>query len=365
MTRHLIRIGCVVLVTAVATIATPASARSEEPPTYEHALGVTFEPVDPSVWKVLDPMAPRDKTGDHPEWHQGVEIAPDGTVWLWGPGGIRQLGDSPIGDDPADWQDSMSGIVSKARGLAVAADGTVWANIDSRIRSWDGTTWSTPGLDLTQVVSTRIEDVYATLLEATPDGSVWAVWEVWYDEGYEYERVLASVDGDAWIVQELAARPRSISGVAGTSDGDTWVVAESDDDPILMYRHEGRWQAMDTPASPAWSGPATGPDGTLWMTVSRPEDPGGCDALARLAQGTWSIHVPDGDEMCGIGLFGLEVGPDGSVWIPGDGVVGYDGTEWRHYLRGAFPMDLDVASDGTVWVAAAEGVFVIRPPAAG
>ena len=365
MTRHMIRVGSAVLVSLLATTAAPASAQPEEPPTYEHAQGVTFEPVDPSVWKVIDTMAPRDETDEYPEWHQGVEIAPDGTVWLWGPGGIRELGGSPIGDDPADWQDSMSGIISKARGFTIDADGTVWANIDSKIRSWDGTTWSTPALDLTQVVATSIDDVYAMLVEATPDGSVWAVWEIWYDEGYEYERVLARVDGDAWTLQELTTQPRSISSVAGMADGDTWLVAATDDDPILMYRHEGRWQATDAPAVPAWSGPATGPDGTLWMTVSRPEAPDGCDALARLAQGAWTIHVPNSDEMCGIGLFGLEVGPDGSVWFAGNGVVGYDGSEWRNYLRGAFPMDLDVASDGTVWVATAEGVFIIRPPVAG
>lgn len=362
MARHTIGIGSAVIVALLATTAAPGSAQSEEPPTYEHAQGVTFEPVEPSVWKVIDALAPRAGTDEYPEWHQGVEIAPDGTVWLWGPGGIRELGGLPIGDDPADWQDSMSGIISKARGFTIDADGTVWANIDSRISSWDGTTWSTPALDLSAVVPTRIDDVYATLVEATPDGSVWAAWEIWYDEGYAYERVLASVVGDAWIVQQLATKPRSIFGVAGMADGDTWVVMETDDDPILMYRHDGRWQAMDTPAAPAWSGPAVGPDGTLWMTVSPPEAPDGCDALARLAQGSWSIHGPDGDGMCGIGLFGLEVAPDGSVWFPGDGVVGYDGSDWRYYLRGTLPLDLGVASDGTVWVAAAEGVFVIRPP---
>ena len=65
-------------------------------------------------------------------------------------------------------------------------------------------------------------------------------------------------------------------------------------------------------------------------------------------------------------MFGLDVGPDGSAWFSGPGVVALDDAGWRQYLDEAdvLVMDLDVAPDGTVWIAGPEGLFVIDPAAA-
>jgi hypothetical protein len=355
-------VGILTLALLAGPIVGTAMAQGDEPPTYEHAAGITFEHVEPSVWKVIDPNAPRTTDSEYPEWHQGVEVAPDDVVWVWGPGGIRALGGSPIGDDPADWEDSMSGIVSKAAGLTVSMDGTVWANIDSQIRSFDGTSWTTHELDWAAITPPGSDDSYAMLVNDLPDGTVCATWETWYDEGYERQTTLACFDGSTWTEHEAFRDIHAVLGIAGTPDGDVWVGVSTSGPTVLMRRHGDIWEEVELPSAPMWSVPAAGIDGALWMTVERPEDSGsGCSALARLADGAWSMFVPDDVDTCGLALFGLEVAPDGTVWIAGDGVTTFDGVEWRSYLEDTFPMDIAIAPDGTVWVAAAEGVYVIRP----
>ncbi len=339
-------------------------AGDDELPAYEHAAGITFEPVEPRVWKVIDPVAPLDAAAEYPEWHQGVEVAPDGTVWLWGPGGIRALGGAPVGDDPADWDDSMSGVVSKAFGLAVSTDGTVWANIDSQIRSFDGASWTTHQLDWAEIAPPGADDPSAMFVIDLPDGSVWATWDIWYDEGYERQTTLASFDGSGWTEHEVFRGVPAINGVTKTPDGDVWVGTSAWASTGLMRRHGDAWEGVELPSAPLWSVLAAGADGALWTTVVRPDDAdGGCAALARLADGAWTVFAPDDVDMCGFGLFGLEVAPDGTVWFAFDGVTAFDGTDWRHYLEGTFPLDVAIAADGTVWVAAAEGVYVIQPQA--
>lgn len=357
-----ISLGVTVTALLLVCSAGAVSAEPSEPPTYRQARGLTFESVEPGVWKVIDPRAPATGTRESPEWHRGLEVAPDGTVWVWGPGGIRELGGSPIGDDsfdPDEWADLSFPIWSRARRLAIGVDGTVWAIIDSQVRSHDGSAWTTHELDWEAVAPRGTDEIHASMIQALPNGTVWASWEAWYDEGYAVEHILASFDGREWAVQNLAEELRDVSSIASTPDGDVWLVIIDEDSPVLLRRHADEWQRVEPPSTP-WSGPAIGPDGTLWMTVTRPTDPG-CNALARLAQGTWSSYESEGDEWCVYALLGLEVGPDGTAWFALDGVAAFDGAEWQQHLLGSTPLDLDVAPDGMVWVAGPDGVFVIDP----
>ncbi len=360
---HATAVGIVVLALLAGPAGDVVQALPDEAPTYGHAPGITFEPVEPSAWMVIDPASPKTTDSEYPDWHQGIEVATDGMVWAWGPGGIRTLGHPPIADDPADWEDGISGITSKAFGLTVSTDGTVWANIDGQIRSFDGAQGTTHELDWAAITPRGSDDPFATLVNALPDGRVCATWETWYDDGYEYQTTLACFDGSAWTEHEVFRDVHSVHAIAGTPDGSVWVGASTSGPSGALMRLRGdAWEEVEIPSSSWWSTPASGIDGTLWTTVERPDDSGsGCSALARLADGAWSVFAPDEDEMCGLGLFGLEVAPDGSVWFAGDGVTRFDGSGWTDYLAGTFPMDIAIASDGTVWVAAAEGVYVIRP----
>ena len=361
-TLRTIVVGIVAMVLLAGPTIEVVMAQDDEPPTYTHAAGITFEPIEPSAWRVIEPNAPRATDLDYPDWHQGVEVAPDGMAWVWGPGGIRALGGSPIGHEPADPDDSLSGAISKASGLTVSLDGTVWADIDSQIRSFDGTTWTTHELDWAEIVPPGSDDPYAMLVNDLPDGRLCATWETWYDEGYERQTTLACFDGSEWTEHEVFRDIHSVIGITGTRDSDVWVGVSTSGPVGLMRRHGQEWEGVELPSAPMWSVLAAGSDGALWTTVEQLEDSGsGCSALARLADGAWSVFPPDDADMCGIGLFGLEVAPDGTVWFAGDGVIAFDGAQWRHYLEGTFPMDIAIALDGTVWVAAAEGVYVIRP----
>ena len=351
------------------------SAQPAELPTYGQAPGVTFESVEPGVWKVIDPKALSTSSEEHPEWHRGLEVAPDGTVWVWGPGGIRELGGSPVGDesfDPDEWADATFPFWSRAHGFAIGVDGTVWAILDSQLRSYDGNSWKTHTLDWATVAPRGADRIYAYAVQALPDGTVWATWEAWYDDGLHVKPILASFDSREWTVQEVAEGFQHISAVAGTADGDVWLLGTRLDAPMLLRRSEDEWQRVDPPSSlSSATSLAIGPDDSLWTTMSRPDEPG-CDMPAHFAEGIWRSHTPDRDDgWCVYAGIGLQVGPDGSVWFPGLGVVALDDANWRHYLddmgalgMGMSALDLDVAPDGKVWVASAEGVFVIDPAVA-
>lgn len=117
-----------------ATTGAVASAESAEPPPYPGDAGVTFEPVGPTAWRVVEPDLDCEREPFGPA--EQTVVAPDGRAWLLDSrAGIRELGACPITSQVDPFR--MFGI----RDQALAPDGALWALDGDRLMSWCGSDW--------------------------------------------------------------------------------------------------------------------------------------------------------------------------------------------------------------------------------
>jgi hypothetical protein len=164
------------------TITAPVAAQS--PPPYPEDAGVTFEPVGPSAWRVVEPEL---ECQQEPFWIvTDTAVGPDGRVWLLDPvKGIRQLGACPV-------------PVEGGRGLflprdqALAPDGTLWLLDGDRLLSWADGEWTVhlEGVFNVPVCTSgdrpityeeyqergggcALEEPFYLYLDIAPDGAVW------------------------------------------------------------------------------------------------------------------------------------------------------------------------------------------------
>lgn len=166
--------------------------------------------------------------------------------------------------------------------------------------------------------------------------------------------------------------------MAATPDGSIWM-AETGYLWSNLYRYAGGTpeavQIGDyhtNPPSPL--GPVgvfeieVAPDGDLWV--------GGFvgDAwdevvLTRYDGAEWTTYdwpFPDHSEEGQVLFFDLSVGPDGTLWVAFPGGLGsYDGANWSVRAAtdttGAVAGAVDVAPDGTVWYTDGDGLHTLTP----
>ena len=111
------RLAVVLLVTCLSSIGVGGSvaAQSSEPPLYPEGTGVTFEPVGPSVWRVIEPEPDCERL---PPMERRLEIAPDGRAWYLDTRGVWS------------WAPAPSSVITprlhRPRAHALAPDGTLW-----------------------------------------------------------------------------------------------------------------------------------------------------------------------------------------------------------------------------------------------
>jgi hypothetical protein len=55
--------------------------------------------------------------------------------------------------------------------------------------------------------------------------------------------------------------------------------------------------------------------------------------------------------------------PEGTDPAPFDGIARFDGSTWQYFLSGHRVSDWDIAPDGSVWLRADHGLYVITPEA--
>jgi hypothetical protein len=258
-------------------------------------------------------------------------------------------------------------------------------------------------------------------VEAGPDGSIWVTRAVSNAAG----PWVARHDGSSWATLPPSDDPElqgdylgEVSDVGVGPDGTVWVANGSRQDdpgpgPHGVLRFDGAWHLESPMSEPTdlHGGPlAVGPDGTAWVYLySRQADlPDGLRPhLARWSDGEWTtydssegvMNLPSGDG----GASRLAVDDAGTLWIAfGDGsgqymgfaqqaaglqnptpdegpclgVLSFDGTSWRQYLRGRCVNQVALAPDGSVWASAAthpegteldiedtHGLYVITPEA--
>ena len=239
--------------------------------------------------------------------------------------------------------------------IAVAADGTVWAATSSGVFSFDGTEW------------TRQFDP-AGAVTVAQDGTLWIGGRLdrdWFSAPFW----MARWDGESFTRMDpwpLDPPAFGIPAMAATPDGEVWIAStgyvQSDlmrlDGQIMEAVPIGEYQD-DAPDSGI--GPVgvfdieVAPNGDVWVGgfVTADWDQ---VVLARYYGAEWTVYdwpfadrSPAGEVL----FFDLAVGPDGTLWLSFPGGLGsYDGTTWS--LRAATMAEggiaiVDVAPDGTVW----------------
>jgi len=352
-------------------MAPAAVTESPSPTTTEELLsGMVTEEVEPGVFRVVNDGV-RDLSYPLGGWgYSGfmVDVTPDGSVWLSvdeGDHGLFRLGEEPVFEGPWDhlryWEvapdgslwaigiggvpDDRSGIFSfdgegwtlrattggDPHALAVGPDGTVWVNADSALLRLEDDGSRTTIEDWSDVYG---GDANWLELAVTPDDDVWLVGTPHYPQGAE---LLLRFDGEGW---------EAIPGPEGWNPGDM-----------------GRY--LDV-----------GADGTLWVKANAAGD------LARFDDPGWTTFTEaDGVEPWGEASYFdtdlLNVAADGSLWLLGSptasppgcgGVSHYHGTTWTSYLLDSCIHDFAIAPDGSVWLGADDmasplRLYVITPEA--
>lgn len=392
---------------------TPAAV-SPSPMSTEGLLsGMVTEEVEPGVLRVLDDGAGHDLAAMH---LGGVWAGGDGSMWVLeepfdGAGyGYRLLrlgrpGDTPIDIGNTYWFD-----------MAIDPDGTVWAKTGAdyqfgALATNDGATmpWRT------REYQTDHAEVRA--VEAGPDGTVWVTREVSNAAG----PWVARHDGSSWMILPPSDDPELQGDYHGEGpyvdvgpDGTVWVAngnlhTKDTPGPQGILRFDGTAWVLESPVperADLHAGPLTvGPDGTAWVYLaSREPVPPGLRLLVRWSDGEWTTHGSVIDLLGGQAWEArLAVDDAGTLWIafenggpylsfaqravglqqptpdegPCTGVLSFDGTSWRQYLRGRCVNHVAVAPDGSIWASAAthpdstdldiddiDGLYVITPEAA-
>jgi hypothetical protein len=285
----------------------------------------------------------------------GLLVVSSDEVWATGDGGVHQFEDgrwrqrlSGLG-----WQGGLPAEWGSDAGLALAADGAVWAITDGAVARFTG--------DEPAVIPRDRVDGW---LLAGPDAGVWAVeaiwpgWSRWYagedPDGSTVSLVLA--DGPRLSVP-LPGPPWSLTSLTAGVDGSIWATicegqrADYCTEPTLM-RWDGSWSAVPHPGANV-SGITVTPDGAYWAQLTDGDSVSESPTVARYADGTWTrfpeaghvewLGAAPGGRVCGVAPRGPElvcvrstgevsraplavpakvlVGPDGSLWVEDSGVV--------------------------------------------
>jgi hypothetical protein len=276
-------------------------------------------------------------------------------VWATGEGAVHQFADGR-------WRQRLTGLgwlggssVDRGSdsGLALAADGAVWAITDSAVARFTG--------DQPTLIPRDRADGW---LLAGPDAGVWAVeaiwpgWSRWYagedPDGSTVSLVL--LDGTRFSVP-LPGPPWSLTSLTAGVDGSIWATicegqrADYCTEPTLM-RWDGSWSPVPHPGADV-SGVTVAPDGAYWAQLIEGDSVSESPTVARYAEGTWTrfpeaghLEWPTaapGGRVCGVAPRVPElvcvratgevsraplavaakvlVSPDGSLWVQDSGVV--------------------------------------------
>ena len=265
-----------------------------------------------------------------PQPASGLAMAPDGTVWVAGAGGVFS---GVVSVDGVEWTRRFD---YAAGGVAVAPDGTVWIGGWDWLARWDGGSWVSVSPDSPEPPHLPEDSHYARYCGprsgvATSDGEVWMVacedaslfWLLHYDGA-----TLGGIERDGTTLRDadLWSGIFAWVDVEAAPNGDVWAL-------FTTLRDAGdRWRE-------------------LWL-------------LGRFDGEVWTTYTPPLEHEYTIGGVwpAMAVGPDGRVWFADeDGLLAFDGTDWTYHLQVQTVTDVDVAPDGTVWYIDEAGPHTLTP----
>jgi len=345
---------------APAAVATAATS----PMTTDDLLSrVVTEEVAPGVLKIVSDGTSHEFTDGS---IKSIAFGPDGAIWMSGDHGLFQLGE--VGEYTVSGED-----------LTVGPDGRLWATLGTTIASFADGKWTFERLDVRRVIA----------LEVLPDGTVWA----------RGTTGLVRVDGETVTTYPFAEAPDlrtdmshgvAPSDFASTPDGSVWLALNrSGAGSPRIARFDGeRWEVMQPlgEGEERHAGPlAVSPDGVLWAYLQGCADHD-CPVagttrersyLARFDGTSWTVFgETEGVQDVGarhVWAGHMAVASDGTVLATEeDGLArrrlpSLDGpaqNTWPMTIDGVSVHSLSAAPDGSIWVAADEGVFISLPEAA-
>ena len=365
------------MILLLAALAVPVTAQTT---TEELLAGMVTEEVEPGVYRVLSDGVRTLEPGSYLDLVAGH----DGGTWLTRQDGFFRLGSDGVHKWPSErgdlpWDDGDG--TPPWHDFEVTADGTVWAAMaietdtgpeygpsegDPYLLSYDGDEWASR-------LPTYLLD---GPIEIISDGTLWAVWltdSADYDSG-----VLGYLGADGWTA--VGEWPYLGSSPYVSDEGEVWAFGGAQMMDLAVHHFiDGAWRD-DGPSS---HGPAdVGSDGTVWAIGSD----GG--VLLRFDGTDWTTFAgPSGaaveneshDDLWGPSWSDVRVAPDGSIWAAAmrgwnsreepicsqglAGVVHFDGVTWSRHLSDLCVDGMDIAADGSLWVLADDGLYVITPEA--
>jgi sugar lactone lactonase YvrE len=237
--------------------------------------------------------------------------------------------------------------------LAPAPDGTVWiSNIDDDVVQWSGD----------ELVG---YDLRASGIEVTPDGAVWAVQYVRWEDG-ESDEVMAlrRLEGSEWVLENEAVGEEP-DGLALGPDGTLWAVESTSPGTArksLIALDGDDWITHETPDGLTdISGFAT--DGAIIISI-------GEGAFAVSSGDSWTVYdlptleelqippaIEDGGELIDELHLRMSTMINGTLWGhsgTGYGVFSFDGQEWTRYttedgLSSNKITFVEIGPDGSLW----------------
>jgi hypothetical protein len=323
-------------------------------------VALNVEEVEPGIYHLLDDgvwdLSPSFHVGTNgvgPSLRDSIVAGDDGGVYVLLENGFFRLGDDVIHPWPVASEEPFR------RDIEVAEDGSVWVmtgdfDTPGRLHSFDGDSWVS-GLD---------PDTGEWALRYSADaGSSWQILETPYsagDPGMGYD-------------------PLAIAGrLAVVDDGDLWVGSQQ---TSPWHYRDGAWHEPESGATGGFhSRPQANRDGVLWSV--RPDT----GTLRRFDGSDWQAWRLDELDLRPGGWWGSAdrylVAPDGSLWAhdvgsptndgaahaaPCPPLARFDGVTVQRFLPETCggPVSLDVAADGSVWVASEHDLYVITPEALG
>jgi len=258
---------------------------------------------------------------------------------------------------------SAVGVVSE---VAVAPDGTVWVASSSAVFSFDGAEW------------TRRFDQPAGSVAVDESGTVWIGGPLQQGELLNGSLWLARWDGESFVrvdpTPEAPPAPVESVSTSDTSmtvspDGGIWIVERSwlwGDD--LLMRYDGTTMVrVHVPGT--FLQIEVAPNGDL-LVGGFANDLDRQYRVARFDGDQWTEWPAHDWPYAGrFGASDMAVGPDGVLWFAFEGgLASVDGTEWTTWIEEPdvsaldYVSAVDVAPDGTVWYADADGVHIFTTP---
>jgi hypothetical protein len=346
---------------------TPVVPPSPSPVAWTLPAGLVTEEVEPGVLRIVSdgvrelswvpPVS--DRFPAYCCYYQNaIGVAPDGVPWFFRSDGFFRLGAEPTYPWTLDQDPWGSTIKVTYRGQPQEGESGLWLSADGQLLRAHldvDPSWSPVGpadrvaVDSSGTISAVARPLGgAVTLSRSSDGGI--SWTTDAYPGPDSDFI------DLWA-----------------SGGATWLRPL---DRYALWRFDGtEWQEIDIPAvsagDPMMVNVGVGSDGTVWAHWKMEDPDGGWSATspeqwARLQGGAWTTfdapaELPRASSPHDGGLH-FAVAPDGALWLAPaaglidsrgcDGLARFDGVELRRFLPGLCMYGLEIGPDGSVWVLA-------------